>query len=429
MASNTLSRRSVLQVGGASLLGLGLPDMLRAESTSEAGRRKSLILVYLSGGLSHHETFDPKPSAPAEVRGEFGTIPTALPGYRVGEHLPLLARSMDKISVVRSLVGQVDEHSSFQSLTGTTERLTKQDGVANFGSIVAKIQGPAHPLIPAYVDLFPVMQHKPYNTPGPGRLGRGFAGVKVDGQEAAAMRSLAVASDRVGDRRELLRAMDGMRRSGPASGDGFHERAFEILTSNDLVRALDVEREPVSTRDRYGRGSAKHLGDGAPLFNDQLLAARRLVEAGARVVTVAYGFWDTHSNNFSHLKKHLPAFDRGISALVEDIHQRGLQDEVSVLVWGEFGRTPKINKEAGRDHWSRVNFALFAGAGIKPGRVIGQTDLVGGTVKDDPVPYRSVLASAYLNLGIEPHAMVTDVGGRPTPILDSGVQPVPRLHG
>jgi uncharacterized protein (DUF1501 family) len=199
------------------------------------------------------------------------------------------------------------------------------------------------------------------------------------------------------------------------------------LTSSKLVEALDVDREPLPVRDRYGRGSSRHLGDGAPLWNDQLLMARRLVEAGARCVTVAYGFWDTHGRNFTHLKKHLPLFDQGISALVEDVYARGLDRDVSVVVWGEFGRTPKINSDAGRDHWAPVNGALLAGGGMRVGQVIGSTDSVAGTAKDHPVHYQDVLATVYRNLGIDPHAMVQDVAGRPVPILPSGAQPISKL--
>jgi uncharacterized protein (DUF1501 family) len=195
-----------------------------------------------------------------------------------------------------------------------------------------------------------------------------------------------------------------------------------------MVEALDVTKEPERTRDRYGRGSPKHQGDGAPQWNDQLLMARRLVEAGARVVTVAYGFWDTHGQNFRSLKRQLPLFDTGISALVEDIHHRGLQNDVTVVVWGEFGRTPKINKDAGRDHWARVNSVLMSGGGMKTGQVIGSTDSAAGEAKDDPVPYPSVLATVYKNLGLDPHAMVYDVSNRPSPILSSNIGVIDKVY-
>ncbi len=200
-----------------------------------------------------------------------------------------------------------------------------------------------------------------------------------------------------------------------------------MLTSSKLVEALNVDKEPAKVRDRYGRGSPRHLGDGAPMWNDQLLMARRLVEVGARAVTVAYGFWDTHGRNFRYLRQHLPLFDQGISALVEDVYARGLDRDVSVVVWGEFGRTPKINKDAGRDHWARVNSALLAGGGMKVGQVIGSTDSAAAVARDQPIPYQDVLATVYRNLGIDPHALVEDVSGRPTPILPSTAQPIEKL--
>jgi uncharacterized protein (DUF1501 family) len=276
------------------------------------------------------------------------------------------------------------------------------------------------------------MQHKPYNSPHPGKLGRAAAPVKVDGDEVALLKNLAVPAERLGDRKQLLADIDAQRRRADSladrgQADTFHEKAFDVLFSSKLVEALDVTKEPVTVRDRYGRGSPRHLGDGAPMWNDQLLMARRLVEAGARVVTVAYGFWDTHGGNFKYLKQHLPLFDQGISALIEDVYARGLDKDVTVLVWGEFGRTPKINKDAGRDHWARVNGALFAGGGMKVGQIVGSTDSVAAVAKDDPVPYPNVLATVYHNLGIDPHAMVYDVAGRPSPILPSTVEPIGKV--
>jgi uncharacterized protein (DUF1501 family) len=262
-------------------------------------------------------------------------------------------------------------------------------------------------------------------------LGHSAAAVKVDGDEVSVMKNLAVPARRLEDRKGLLETVDAFRRgvdSADRNGmDTFHSKAFDVLTSSKLVDALDVGKEPVEVRDRYGRGSTKHLGDGAPMWNDQLLMARRLVEAGARVVTVAYGFWDTHGGNFRHLKQHLPLFDTGISALIEDIYARGLDKDVSVLVWGEFGRTPKINKDAGRDHWSRVNSALLAGGGMKVGQVIGSTDSIAGTAKNDPVHYPNILATVYHNLGIDPHSMVYDVANRPNLVLPSTTQVIGKL--
>jgi uncharacterized protein (DUF1501 family) len=222
--------------------------------------------------------------------------------------------------------------------------------------------------------------------------------------------------------------MDLLRKTADAGAlagmDVHYQRAFDVLTSSRLVEALDVDKEPAALRERYGRGSAQHLGDGAPMWNDQLLMARRLVEAGVRCVSVAYGFWDTHGNNFGHLRAHLPTFDRGISALVEDLYDRGLDKDVTLLVWGEFGRTPKINKDAGRDHWSRVNGALLSGGGMRTGQVIGSTDSTAAYAKDRPVHFHDVLATVYDRLGVGVHEFMRDLSGRPTPILSAEAQPI-----
>jgi hypothetical protein len=427
-----LSRRSFLNAGGLAVGGLTLPNLLRAEQQAGRGRsERSVIMVYLSGGLAHQDTFDLKPHAPKEVRGEFKPIATNVPGIQVGELLPRLAACMDKMILVRSLVGLIDEHSSFQNLAGVPMDAARREGKPHFGSVVAKLRGPTDPAVPAFVDLFPTMQHKPYNPPGAGFLGRAAAAVRLDGQELASMKLQAMTPDQLADRRRLLDQVDGVRRAADHADrtgrDTFYQRAFDVLTSSKLVEAMDVGREPAKVRERYGRGSPKHLGDGAPMWNDQLLMARRLVEAGARVVTVAYGFWDTHGGNFRYLKDHLPLFDRGISALVEDLYARGLDRTTTLVVWGEFGRTPKINKDAGRDHWARVNGALMSGGGMRTGQVIGATDAVAAAATDTPIPYPDVLATVYHNLGIDPHAMVQDISGRPAPVLPSTARPIDRV--
>jgi uncharacterized protein (DUF1501 family) len=427
-----VSRRSFLKVGALGVGGLTLPQLMRADAANGKKGHKSVIMVYLSGGMAHQDTFDLKPNGPAELKGEFKPIPTNVTGIQFGEHLPRLAACADKLAVIRSLVGQRDEHSSWQSTTGTTMDAAKRENKPHFGSVVARVQGQTDATVPAFVDLSPTMQHKPYNSPGPANLGRATAAAKVDGDELAVMKNLAVTPAELRDRKALLEGMDAFRKTAgqtnTVSADTFHDRAFDVLTSSKLVEALDVTKEPERTRQRYGKGSPKHMGDGAPMWNDQLLMARRLVEAGCRVVTVAYGFWDTHGGNFRHLKEHLPLFDAGVSALVEDVYARGLENDVTVCVWGEFGRTPKINKDAGRDHWARVNFALLAGGGMRTGQVIGSTDGAAAEAKDEPIPYPNVLATIYKNLGIDPHAMVYDVSNRPNPILPGGALPIDKLY-
>ena len=426
-----LDRRSFLRLGALAMGGLTLPGLLRAEQQSGRSSRRSVIMVYLSGGLSHHDSFDLKPDAPAEIRGEFRPIATRVPGIRIGEHLPRLAGMMDKLAVVRSVVGQRDEHSSFQSLTGYPMDIAKREGRPNACSVIGRVLGPNVPTVPAFVDLFPTMQHRPYNIPGPGFAGPTFAGARVEGDALGVMRLRDIAMPQFQGRRQLLQTVDELRRARDNAAvermDSSYRQAFEVLTSSQIVDALDLDKESPQLRDRYGRGSPRHQGDGAPLWNDQFLMARRLIEAGVRCVTVAYGFWDTHGGNFRHLRGNLPMFDRGISALVEDLHQRGLADDVSLVVCSEFGRTPRINRDAGRDHWAPVNGALFAGGGIRTGQVVGGTDRFGGYATVRPVHHRDVLATIYHNLGIDPHTSLRDALDRPVPILPEDARPVAEL--
>ncbi|HEY4309998.1 MAG TPA: DUF1501 domain-containing protein [Pirellulales bacterium] len=426
------TRRNFLKVGGLAMGGLSLPALLKAEEQQGIRRsHKSVIMVYLSGGMAHQDTFDLKPDAPDEIRGEFKPISTVVPGLQVGELLPKMATVMDRVSLVRSIVGLRDEHSSYQNLTGYTMNVAQREGRPNFGSVIARLAGPVDPVVPPFVDLFPTMQHKPDNSPGPGMMGNAAGGAKADGEDLASMKLRFVSNDEFTARRNLLAGFDDFRRSVDNAGverlDAAYRRAFDVLTSSKLVNAMDVEKEDPAVRDRYGRGSPQHQGDGAPEWNDQLLMARRLVEAGARCVTVAYGFWDTHGNNFAALKDRVPLFDQGISALVEDIYARGLDRDVTVVVWGEFGRTPKINKDAGRDHWAPVNFALMFGGGMRTGQVIGATDKIGAYATLRRVPYLDVLATIYHNLGLDPHTFVKDLADRPVPILPEGSRPIAEL--
>ncbi|MBL8825915.1 MAG: DUF1501 domain-containing protein [Planctomycetaceae bacterium] len=431
-----LSRRSFLQVGSAAVGGLGLgglslPAILRAEQQAKSRTHKSIILIYLSGGLAHQDSFDLKPDAPAEIRGEFNPIDTKLPGVQVCELLPKLAGMMDRLAVLRSVVGQRDEHTSFQNLTGFPMNEALRDQKPNFGCVVNRLQGATSRVVPPYVDLFPTMQHKPYNSAGAGFLGPQYSPVKADGEDLASMKLRFISPEQFRSRRELLANLDEFRRQADslevAKLDTAYASAFEVLTSSRLVEAMDINREDAKVRARYGEGSSKHQGDGAPLWNEQLLMARRLVEAGVRVVTVGFGFWDTHGKNFTHLKKNLPPFDTAIAALVTDLYERGLDRDVTVCVWGEFGRTPKINKDAGRDHWAPVNGCLLAGGGMKVGQVIGSTDKTAGYAVGHPIHYQDILATLYRNVGIDPHTTVRDFAERPLPILPSTAQTIREL--
>lgn len=428
-----VSRRSFLRVGGLAMGGLSLPQLLAAQGRgATADNHKSVIMIYLTGGLAHQDTVDPKPDAPDGVRGEFKPIATALPGVFLSETMPRTAAAMDKVAIIRSLVGQIDEHSSFQSMTGFPMVVSQREGRPHFGSIAARVQGPVNPVVPPFVDLAPVMQHRPYNTPNAGMLGQPFKGARMEGDDLALLQPpQGVAPDRFAGRRDLLGQFDAFRRSvDGAAVDGMgscYKQAFDVLTSDALARALDVEQEDPRLRARYGIGSPKHLGDGGPMWNDQFLVARRLVEAGARCVTLSYGFWDTHGDNFNHLRRVMPVLDQGVSALVEDLHQRGLDRDCTLVVWGEFGRTPKINATAGRDHWAPVNSAILAGGGMKVGQVIGSTDKVGGHAASRPVHYRDVLATVYHNLGIDPHTFLYDKSNRPISILPPENEPIAEL--
>ena len=434
-------RRTFLQVGGLALGGLALPQLLRAEEQSGVRTaHKSVIMVFLSGGPPHQDMVDLKTDAPADIRGEFNPIRTNVPGLDICEHLPRLAQMMDRFAVIRSLVGSEGHHSAYQCVTGRTQQNQPGGGWPSFGSTVAKVQGAVTESVPPFVGLSPKMKTPTWANPGqPGFLGRAFAPLtpNADGMANMALRGMTV--DQFGDRTALMRKFDTLRRDLDATGalEGAEEstrRAINILTSTKIADALDLEKEDPRLRDRYGRGSPEPAGygDAGPLLNDYFLAARRLVEAGARVVTLSYGRWDwhgkPHGTTFENSRHHFPMLDRGLSTLVEDLHQRGLDGDVSVVVWGEFGRTPKINKDGGRDHWPQVGCALLAGGGMKTGQVIGSTNRLGETAKDRPVHFQEVFATLYHTLGIDLAATtVKDVSGRPHYLVDADMKPMREL--
>jgi len=428
-----ISRRNFLRIGALSMGGLALPQLLRAESANRVGKsQKSIIMIYLPGGPPHQDTFDLKTDAPAEIRGEFKPIKTNVPGIQICEHLPQIARITDKLTILRSVVGAVDEHTDYQCLTGRLHRNEPPGGWPSFGSVVSRLQGPVDPAVPPFVGLEPRMQHKPYNAATPGFLGARHSPFHLQGEGKSDMVLNGVTLDRLNDRKALLRSFDNFRRDVDSSGlmdgfDGFTQQAFGLLTSSKLLDALNLEKEEPKLRERYGKGDTKTHGDAAPMLNEQFLMARRLVEAGARCVTVAYGFWDYHGNNFQNARNDLPLLDQGVSALVEDLHNRGLDKDVTLVVWGEFGRTPVINKDAGRDHWPRVTNALLAGGGMRHGQVIGATDRLGGEAVERAVNFGEVFATMYHNLGIDAAATtIPDLSGRPQYLVD-GYQPIKEL--
>ena len=428
-----VSRRNFIKIGALGMGGLALPQLLQAEAASGIRKsHKAVIMIYLPGGPPHQDTFDLKLDAPSEIRGEFRPIPTNVPGIQICEHLPRIARITDKLAIIRSISDAVDDHSDFMCMTGRRKNNQPPGGWPTFGATASKILGPVDPGVPPFIGLEPRMQHRPYTAATPGFLGVGHNSFRPAGEGKADMALNGISIDRLADRRALLNSFDNFRRDVDSSGlmegiDAFRQQAFGVLTSSKLLDALDLSKEDGRLRERYGKGDAKVHGDAAPMLNEQFLTARRLVEAGARVVTVAYGFWDTHGNNFGHLRQHLPTFDTGISALVEDIYARGLDRDVSVVVWGEFGRTPKINDKAGRDHWAPVQAALLAGGGMPAGQVIGSTDKIAAYAADRPIHYRDVLATIYRNLGIDSTSYVRDQAERPVRILPEDARPIREL--
>lgn len=428
-----ISRRNFLRIGALSLGGLALPEVLRAQAQSGALSKKAIIMIFLPGGPPHQDMFDLKTEAPSEIRGEFSPIRTNVSGIQICELMPRMAGMMDKLAIIRSMVGATTSHASFQCMTGHDPRGSQPPGGwPAFGSVLSKLRGPMDPALPPYVGLAPKMGHVPWSDPGkPGFLGPAHAPFLPNGDGKGDLILNGISLERLRDRRALLKSFDRFRRDADASGsmegfDAFTQQAFGVLTSSRLAEALDLEREDPKLRDRYGRGTAANQLDGGPKLLDQFLLARRLVEAGVRCVTLAFSRWDWHSDNFKRGREDMPMLDQGVTALVEDLHQRGLDKDVSVIVWGEFGRTPKINPQGGRDHWPQVSCALLACGGMRTGQVIGSTDRLGAEAKDRPVHFQEVFATLYQNLGIDiSKVTVPDLSGRPRYLVESQYKPIP----
>jgi uncharacterized protein (DUF1501 family) len=430
-----VSRRNFLKIGGLAMGGIGLNDLLRAEAAQGRGRsHKATIMIFLPGGPPHQDMFDMKPDAPSEIRGEFKPIHTNVPGIEICELMPRLARIMDKCTLIRSMSDCDSGHDAFQCLTGRSAKRQPPGGWPSMGAIVSKLQGSAHAAMPPFIGLAPKMGHMPWARTGePGYLGVAHAPYQPHrggGTEDMALHGISL--ERLHDRKALLSSFDTLRRDLDASGlmggvDVFNEQALNVLTSPKLLHALDISREDPKIAERYGKGENRNRDDGGPRLTSHFLMARRLVEAGARVVTLAFSRWDYHSNNFGQLREDLPLLDAGLSALITDLHERGMDQDVSVVVWGEFGRTPTINAKAGRDHWPRVSCALLAGGGMRHGQVIGATDKHAGEATDRPVAFGEVFATLYRQMGIDvTKATLTDLTGRPQYLVD-GHQPMPEL--
>jgi uncharacterized protein (DUF1501 family) len=433
-----ISRRNFLKVGALGAGGLTLSQLLALESSAGPSKRtKSVILVYLVGGPPHQDLFDLKPDAPAEIAGPMRPIATNVSGIEICELLPMMSRMMDKFTIIRSLSDAQAGHDAIQCYTGRTNKgPVPTGGWPQFGSAVAKLQGAATKVTPPFVSLCYPCTHGPYNEPGPGHLGAAYSPFRPMGPTKTDMVLNGITTERLSDRAQLLSSVDRFRREVDASGmmnglDAFTQQAMGVLTSSRLADALDLSKEDPAIVERYGTGDPKKFmdGNGAPRVPQSFLAARRLIEAGARVVTVNYSKWDWHggANNsiFKREKEDFPAFDKGITALVEDLHQRGLADDTMVLVWGEFGRTPKISARVGRDHWPRVACALMAGGGMRAGQVIGATDRLGGEPVARPVSFQEVFATLYQHLGIDvERATIPDLHGRPQYLVEPGIKPL-----
>ena len=436
-----MSRRNFLQIGTLGGASLTLPDLLRADAGSGRGSsQKSVIMIYLVGGPPHQDMFDLKPHAPKEVAGPWQPIETVVPGMEICEAFPKLAGISDKLVTVRSLVGSQSGHDAIQVFNGHNPRQpTPSGGWPQFGSVVAQVQGSSGAAAPPFVSLCYPCTHGPYNEPGPGFLGASYSPFRPMGPTRDDMVLNGVTVERLDDRRSLLKSVDRFRRDVDTSGmmrgmDTFTEQAVGLLTSSKLADALDLSKEDPRIVARYGTGDPTKFidGNGAPRVPQSLLVARRLIEAGARVVTLNYSKWDWHGGSYNTIfnreAEDFPVFDQCVSALVEDLHQRGLDKDCTVIVWGEFGRTPTISRQVGRDHWPRVNCALMAGGGMNTGQVIGATDRLAGEAISRPVTYSEIYSTLYHNLGIDAKfTTVDDLNGRPQYLTEENATPLPEL--
>ena len=456
-----ISRRSWMQIGALGLGGLALPEILRGESgPGKAGQAKGIIMVLLPGGPSHLDMYDLKPNAPIEIRGEFQPISTSVPGIEICELMPRLAANAKQLTFLRSLMGFKNDHNTHWCSTGWESHPPMPSSPIvpgyppgdwpSLGAVLSKQFGPRVTGVPPTVDLSPVDPDARFimrTDPGQcGYLGAAHSGFQVQAVDRKNIMLNGASLNRLSNRRALLNGFDQFRkdvdRANSADGiDEFHKQAFEVLTSPSLAEALDLSREDAATKNRYGLdGQYPSEREGKTLL-DQFLLARRVIEAGARCVTLAFSRWpfgrmlqgdfnwDWHRDNFNEARGALPLFDLGLSTLIEDLSDRGLLDEIAVVAWGEFGRTPKINANAGRDHWPNVAGGLLAGGGMKTGQVIGSTTRLGEEPLNRPVHFREVFATLYRQLGIDVGtAQFNDLAGRPQYLVDNQ-RPMPELIG
>jgi hypothetical protein len=449
-----ITRRHFLTAGALGIGGLTLADLLRAEAIAGVGSSsKAVINIHLDGGPPHMDMIDMKPAAPVEIRGEFKPIATKIPGLQICELMPKLASISDKFAFIRSLVGSAGAHNAFQCQSGFPDSdLASIGGRPTMGSIVAKLRGSSADPAPSFVDL---MQGRPLvrDSARPGFLGPAYQPFRPDISQMFARKlepgmvkelaargadhrtSLtlidALSADRLHERTRLLAGLDRIKREVDSSGtmdamDRFTQQAVGILTSGRFADAMDLSKEDPRVVARYTLAHNKDAFRFATAEDEsstkKLLLARRLVEAGVRCVSVSFSDFDTHSDNFPRLRQLLPLVDHALHALVTDLEERGMLDDVSIVAWGEFGRTPRIDtKTGGRHHWPGVGPALLAGGGMNVGQVIGETDRDASSIRSRPVHYQDVFATLYHNLGIDlASTTITDPNGRPQYLLDRG---------
>ncbi len=428
-----VSRRAFLRVGALSAFGLSLPGFLRQlQAAPRAPSKKTVncLLLWMQGGPSHIDTFDPKPDAPVEIRGEFSTVPTTLPGVRISEHLPLLAKQTDKYSIIRGHDPKNGSHGVADHLMMSGHKFNPAMAFPCFGSVVAKERGYQDGMFP-FVQLGRAIDRR-FNGGVAGFLGDQYNAFEVHEDPNAPVfrvRDLSVAGDaeraRLERRYTMLNELDRQQRAvergvtSVKARDEFYEKAHGLITSPAAKRAFDLNQEPDKVREQYGRTP----------FGQSCLLARRLVEAGVHFVTVTDGGWDTHQNNFRSLKdRKLPALDRGYAALLQDLSDRGLLDNTLVVWFGDFGRTPKVNPSAGRDHWATAGVACLGGGGVKRGEVVGATNQLAEFVTDSPVSPQDLAATIYHTLGVPLHTWYRAQDGRPIELVPEG-KPIRQLVG
>jgi hypothetical protein len=435
-----VSRRDFLTIGGSLMGGLSLAGCLRAESEKNLGtqQQRAIINVYLPGGPPHLDMFDMKPNAPREIRGDLNPIQTNVPGIEICELFPRMAQIADKFIFVRSLADSASDHDAYQCMTGRRRDPAKAGFWPMMGSWVSKVQGPANQSVPPNLSLMYPTGERRWGDPQTG----GFLGMAHNPFQLVGATALASSSnmslngvtlDRLHDRVGLMRSFDSINRELDTRGtmdgiDAFSQQALGILTSSRMAEALDISREDPRTLARYGHDDPAFERDGAPRMVRNFLIARRLVEAGARVVTLNFSRWDWHGgdgSNYPESRRNMPMLDCALAALVSDLSARGLDKDVSVVCWGEFGRTPRLNNQNSRDHWPQSNGCVLAGGGMKTGQVVGSTNRLGEVPHTRPVKFQEVFATLYKNVGLDLSATrVFDPTGRPQYLVDGGIEPI-----